>query len=178
MIALYKKKAVRNVRMKPTHLAPLKSGMVLITDTVNIFSVLARKYIPTPKRRTTGRRAKTLTGIRNQNIPTPSVKRGGKINDKRDELIPNPSQREMIKRIVVKKVRARIAKSLNELSIKFIPIKPSDNKIEVNINLCSLDIGICENFLNVFVVIEIFQKAFYFLDFFPTYILKIFRSLD
>ena len=105
---------------------------------------------------TTGSLAKIFTGRRNQKIPTPKVKSGGKINVRRVALIPNPSQREKTKKSKVKKVRPLIARKRDESLIKLIPIKPSERRMEVTTNFFLLDkISIGKNFLNIVVIIKI-----------------------
>lgn len=111
-------------------------------------------------------------------MPIPSVKRGAKISERSVESIPNPSQREITKRINVAMVSARIAKSLNWSLTKLIPMNPSESSIEVAINFCSLEICISEYFLNVLVIIEVFYKLFHFLTVGFSDLLEVFWFLN
>ncbi|HSX48829.1 MAG TPA: hypothetical protein VLE44_01055, partial [Candidatus Saccharimonadales bacterium] len=54
-------------------------------------------------------------------------------------LIPNPSQREKTKRIIVRKLNALIAGRRYVLSIKLIAMKPRDRRTEVATNFLLLD---------------------------------------
>src|SRR5260221_5010309 len=117
--------------------------------------------MPTPNKITTGSLAKILTGIKNQKIPTPNVKSGGKIRESKVGFIPNPSQREKTKRANVASERAKITGRREESFIKLIPRNPKERRKDVIINLFSLEICICVYFLDVFVVFKICQKIFY-----------------
>ena len=156
MTALKRRKAVRKVNIKPIQRAARKRGIVLKLDTVKIFSVRHRTYIPTPNKMTTGSLAKILTGIRNQKIPTPRVKSGGKMRESRVGFIPNPSQRENINKINVRRVRPKIAGRRDESLIKLIPKNSRERKMDVAINFFSLEICICIHFLDVVVIFKVF----------------------
>lgn len=91
-----------------------------------------------------------FVGRRNQKIPTPKVKSGGKIKVRSVGLIPKPSQREKVKRIKVSKVRAVILRKRYWSPTKFMPTKPRQRIIDVATNFSLLDkVSVGKNLLNV-----------------------------
>ncbi len=70
--------------------------------------------------------AKTLEGSKNQNIPTPAVKKVGRISVSSVEFFAIPSHKDHKKRIEVSKLRPKIANILNRLSKNCIPTNPKE----------------------------------------------------
>lgn len=112
-IASNNKKDVTSVKTKPTPLAARNRAIVLSDDTVYIFIVDKRTYIPTVKKIIIGILVYMLAGIKNQNIPTPSVNNMGRISAERVIFLPKPSKNDQADNKAVIKTRKPIIKNLN-----------------------------------------------------------------
>jgi hypothetical protein len=103
---------VNKVKTKPTLLAALAKAIVLIAETVKIFIVRLRTYMPTPYNKKIGSLAKIVEGKRNQKSPTPKVKKAGKIKTRRVAFKPKLSNNVQTKNKTVKTDKSEIPTNL------------------------------------------------------------------
>ena len=135
------KNEVTKVKTKPTPLAAWRRAMVLrLEDTVYIFIVENKAYIPMAKKITIGILVNMFTGNKNQNIPTLKVNSIGKIKETKVIFLPKPSKNDQKEKTQATSTKIAIAGNLNCPGKNWIKTKPADNRMEEIANLNFFDI--------------------------------------